>query len=63
MFEQLIGSMFKKTERAHADEFHKSGKAINSSKAPMARMNPPLISRSWRLPARRWRIGCAGAPR
>lgn len=37
MFEQLIGSLFKRTERAHADEFHSSGKAINEKVRPMHR--------------------------
>ena len=43
MFEQLIGSMFKKTERAHADEFHKSGKAINDKVRLYAQVGDALI--------------------
>ena len=43
MFEQLIGSMFKKTERAHADKFHKSGKAINEKVRLYARIGEALI--------------------
>jgi pimeloyl-ACP methyl ester carboxylesterase len=43
MFEQLIGSMFKKTERAHADEFHKSGKAINEKVRLNAEIGDALI--------------------
>jgi hypothetical protein len=44
MFEQLIGSMFKKTERAHADEFHKSGKAINEKVRLYAAIGDALIA-------------------
>ena len=44
MFEQLIGSMFKKTERAHADEFHKSGKAINEKVRLYAQVGDALIA-------------------
>ena len=43
MFEQLIGSMFKKTERAHPDEFHKSGKAINDKVRLYAQVGDALI--------------------
>ena len=43
MFEHLIGSMFKKTERAHADEFHNSGKAINEKVRLYARIGEALI--------------------
>jgi hypothetical protein len=43
MFEQLIGSMFRKTERAHADEFHKSGKAINEKVRLYAEIGDALI--------------------
>jgi hypothetical protein len=31
MFEHLVGQMFKKSERTHADRFHASGKSINES--------------------------------
>lgn len=44
MFERLIGSMFKKTERAHADEFHSSGKAINEKVRLYARIGEALIT-------------------
>ena len=43
MFEHLIGSMFKKTERAHADEFHSSGKAINEKVRLYAQIGEILI--------------------
>ena len=29
MFDRLVGSLFKKTERTHADKFHRDGKAVN----------------------------------
>jgi hypothetical protein len=44
MFEHLIGSLFKKTERAHADEFHSNGKAINEKVRLYARIGEVLIA-------------------
>ena len=44
MFEHLLGSLFKKTERAHADEFHRSGKAINEKLRLYARVGEALIA-------------------
>jgi len=29
MFEHLVGKLFKKSERAHSEQFHASGKSIN----------------------------------
>lgn len=43
MFEHLIGSLFKKTERAHAEAFHSSGKAINEKVRLYARIGEALI--------------------
>jgi TnpA family transposase len=43
MFEHLIGSLFKRTERAHADEFHSSGKAINEKVRLYAQIGEALI--------------------
>lgn len=44
IFELLFGSLFKKTERAHADEFHKSGKAINEKVRLYAVVGGALIA-------------------
>lgn len=44
MFEALIGRAFKKTERAHAEQFHRSGKAINEKVRLYARIGQALIS-------------------
>jgi TnpA family transposase len=44
MFEHLIASLFKKTARAHADEFHRSGKAINEKLRLYARIGEALIA-------------------
>ena len=43
-FEHLIASLFKKTARAHADEFHRSGKAINEKLRLYARIGEALIA-------------------
>jgi hypothetical protein len=44
MFEHLIGKLFKKSERAHADEFHASGKSINEKVRLYARIGKALIA-------------------
>ena len=44
MFEHLIASLFKKTARAHADEVHRSGKAINEKLRLYARIGEALIA-------------------
>jgi hypothetical protein len=43
MFENLVGQMFKKSERAHADQFHASGKSINEKVRLYARVGQALI--------------------
>jgi TnpA family transposase len=43
MFEQLVGQLFKKSERAHAEHFHASGKAINEKVRLYARVGQALI--------------------
>jgi TnpA family transposase len=43
MFEHLVGQMFKKSERAHADQFHASGKSINEKVWLYARVGQALI--------------------
>lgn len=43
MFDRLVGSFFKKTERTHADQFHRSGKAINEKVRLYAQIGQALI--------------------
>src|SRR5450631_400096 len=43
MFEHLVGKLFAKSERAHADEFHSSGKAINEKVRLYAKIDRALI--------------------
>jgi TnpA family transposase len=43
MFEQLVGQLFKKSERAHAEDFHASGKSINEKVRLYARVGQALI--------------------
>jgi hypothetical protein len=43
MFERLIGGLFKKSERAHAEQFHRSGKVINDKVRLYARIGHALI--------------------
>jgi hypothetical protein len=43
MFEHLVGQMFKKSERAHAEQFHASGKSINEKVRLYARVGQALI--------------------
>lgn len=43
MFEHLVGKMFKKSERAHAEQFHASGKSINEKVRLYARVGQALI--------------------
>ena len=43
MFEHLIGQMFKKSERTHAEQFHASGKSINEKVRLYARVGQALI--------------------
>jgi TnpA family transposase len=43
MFEHLIGQMFKKSERSHAEQFHSSGKSINEKVRLYARVGQALI--------------------
>ncbi len=42
-FEHLVGQMFKKSERAHAEQFHASGKSINEKVRLYARVSQALI--------------------
>lgn len=44
MFDRLIGRFFKKTERHHADQFHRSGKAINEKVRLYAQIGQALIT-------------------
>ncbi len=43
MFEHLVGQMFKKSERTHADRFHANGKSINEKVRLYARVGQALI--------------------
>ncbi|MDX6457066.1 MAG: hypothetical protein QOE55_763, partial [Acidobacteriaceae bacterium] len=43
MFEHLVGQLFKKAERAHAEQFHSSGKSINEKVRLYARIGQALI--------------------
>jgi hypothetical protein len=43
MFEHLVGQMFKKSERAHAEQFHASGRSINEKVRLYARVGQALI--------------------
>ncbi len=43
MFEHLVGKLFKKSERAHAEQFHASGKSINEKVRLYARIGQALI--------------------
>jgi len=43
MFEHLIGQMFKKSERTHAEQFHASGRSINEKVRLYARVGRALI--------------------
>jgi TnpA family transposase len=43
MFEHLVGQMFKKSERTHAEKFHASGKSINEKVRLYARVGQALI--------------------
>jgi hypothetical protein len=43
MFEHLVGSMFSKSKRRHADQFHDSGKAINEKVRLYAKIGQALI--------------------
>lgn len=43
MFEHLVGKLFAKSERAHAKQFHASGKAINEKVRLYARIGKALI--------------------
>jgi TnpA family transposase len=43
MFEHLVGQLFKKSERAHAEQFHASGKSINEKVRLYARVGRALI--------------------
>ncbi len=43
MFEHLIGQLFKKSERAHAEQFHASGKSINEKVRLYARVGQALL--------------------
>jgi len=43
MFEHLIGSMFSKLKRRHADQFHESGRAINEKVRLYGRIGQALI--------------------
>jgi hypothetical protein len=39
----LVGQLFKKSERAHAEQFHASGKSINEKVRFYARVGQALI--------------------
>lgn len=43
MFEHLVGQLFKKSERRHAEQFHASGKSINEKVRLYARVGQALI--------------------
>ena len=43
MFEPLVGQLFKKSERTHAEQFHASGKSINEKVRLYARVGQALI--------------------
>lgn len=43
MFEHLVGQLFKKSERTHAERFHASGKSINEKVRLYARVGHALI--------------------
>jgi TnpA family transposase len=43
MFEHLIGQLFKKSERTHAEQFHASGKSINEKVRLYARVGQAVI--------------------
>jgi hypothetical protein len=43
MFEHLVWQLFKKSERAHAEQFHASGKSINEKVRLYARVGQALI--------------------
>jgi len=43
MFEHLVGKLFKKSERAHAEQFHANGKLINEKVRLYARIGQALI--------------------
>ena len=44
MFDRLVGRFFKKTERTHADQFHRSGKAINEKVRLYAQIGQAIIA-------------------
>src|ERR1700722_16285590 len=44
MFEHLIGKLFKKSERAHTEQFHASGKSINEKVRLYVRVGQALIN-------------------
>lgn len=44
MFDRLVGIFFKKTDRTHADQFHRSGKAINEKVRLYAQIGQALIA-------------------
>ena len=43
MFDHLVGQLFKKSERTHAEQFHASGKSINEKVRLYARVGQALI--------------------
>jgi TnpA family transposase len=43
MFEHLVGKLFKKSERAHTEQFHASGKSINEKVRLYVRVGQALI--------------------
>jgi hypothetical protein len=43
MFEHLVGQMFKKSERAHVEQFHASGKSINEKVRLYARVGLSVL--------------------
>ena len=43
MFEHLVGQLFKRSERAHAEQFHASGKSIDEKVRLYAQVGQALI--------------------
>ena len=47
MFEHLVGQLFKRSERAHAEQFHASGKSIDEKVRLYAQVGQALIVRAF----------------
>ena len=61
MFEHLVGQLFKKSERTHAEQFHASGK-INQREGAALRPGRPSAARYSGRPRHRARARHAGSP-